>query len=105
MSRKAQEKKSVERLEHSNTEIKAFLEIEDDPDLRTAISENLEILDRKRLRLEKIAEPGSTLKNCIVRQGEDIGAHPTTASGCAGLCCHCRCSTCRERGRMRALRE
>lgn len=52
----AQEKKQIERLEHSNGQLKEFLAQEDDPDFREALLENLEILERKRERLEKIAE-------------------------------------------------
>ena len=52
----AQEKKQVERLEHSNGQLKLFLAEEDDPDFREAITENLEILEKKRIHLEKIAE-------------------------------------------------
>lgn len=50
----AQEKKQIERLEHSNGQLKEFLAQEDDPDFREALLENLEILERKHARVTRI---------------------------------------------------
>ncbi|CAK9051585.1 unnamed protein product [Durusdinium trenchii] len=51
----AQEKKAVEKLEDSNRQLDGFLAEEEDADFREAIEENLTVIERKLLRLEKIA--------------------------------------------------
>ncbi|CAJ1348449.1 unnamed protein product [Effrenium voratum] len=52
----ALEKKAIEHLERSNTELYNFLTEEEDKDFREAIAENLQVLERKHARLEKILE-------------------------------------------------
>mmetsp|Transcript_45220 Transcript_45220/g.84401 ORF Transcript_45220/g.84401 Transcript_45220/m.84401 type:complete len:140 (-) Transcript_45220:45-464(-) len=50
----AYEKQAIERLERSNGELKKFLDEEDDPDFREAITDNLKILATKKDRLGQI---------------------------------------------------
>eukprot|EP00435_Cladocopium_sp_Y103_P004262 s5425_g1.t1 len=92
----AQEKKQIERLEHSNGQLKEFLAQEDDPDFREALVENLEILVRKHKRLAKIAEkifeltppqpaaPVATMEEVAGRNGRQAAPYAAPAAGPPG---------------------
>jgi len=51
---KEREMGQIAHLEISNQQLAEFLDAEDDPEFRTAIDENLDVLVRKRQRLEEI---------------------------------------------------
>jgi len=63
---------AIQHLERSNREIDEALQAEDDEDLRLAVAENLEVLVRKRARLQKIREK-------IRQLDPNAGVAPTAA--------------------------
>lgn len=72
---------AIKHLERSNSELAEFLEEEDDADFREAIAENVEVLARKLVRLEKVREQIRELYPNAVAVGAAIGA----AVGAAAL--------------------
>mmetsp|Transcript_157619 Transcript_157619/g.278183 ORF Transcript_157619/g.278183 Transcript_157619/m.278183 type:complete len:143 (-) Transcript_157619:68-496(-) len=81
----SEESGAIERLEKSNRELAEALEIEDDPDFREAVADNLKVLERKCQRRAEIAEKIRQLthaKACIPA-GPPAAGYPVQAAAAA----------------------